>query len=446
MAVVLIEGFEGLIPVGDLAGSFAFNAAGWVNFSNSDAGWQVTVNPRPRASGDPAGVGCFRPTQAGGVPVISRFFPWNEDTNDQLRLREVYVGFGLEPGPDGGINPNTPFGQVSVGPYLAFRRIGLCVQSDRMRIYRNGTGLVQDQLGAIPAGVWGGFWFGVYIDQVNGWARGFTDADYPAPFIEALGDTSGGPDTFARSVTIGCNGFNQQAAYDDILVLAPSLRLTSPASAAVTDELVTGSVSGATARVSDFEPSKGRIWLHSWDGTPWGDGETLTGSTSGVLGTVSVVDARYIDGFEPWSFPRPQAEGGLPFVLATTPQQATATQLVPVGNPNNADNVNTLPVDYTTRNEATGGTKGDSYRACTPLPAWAGRVEAIQAETFVESASNYIEHDVTVTTGVGPQSLKMLSPENAQSQPFALTARADGTSFTPSDVASLTVRVDLEEV
>lgn len=440
MAIVLFEGFEHNTHVGNNYGGGGSRFLGWQSTSGNFV--ISTFNPRPLTrSGQPAGAGRIRSTNAASSVRMFRGFPRNNDTGQRLHLREVTVGFGLITGNSTNL-PGT-LGHVSVGPHLSTQRFGLYIQQNRSHFMRDGSTLLSE-FDDFPPGVWGSYWFSVFIDLVDGWARAYREEDVENPFLSFDGATMAGTANWASFVGIGTAGNNWHDAYDDLVVLAPSLMLAGATPVAEREELITGSISGATARVSDYEPSKGRVWLHQWNQIPWVDGESVTGSINGVLGSVHAPTNHYVHGFEPFSFPRPLDQGGLPAVIVTAPQTTVSAQLAPVGSGDNVQNVNSIPYTLSGRNEATSGDKSDTYTD-NPIPSWVRGVHAVQQEIMAQGEGEYFSYTTTTTDTTGSQSAQDEAQEIIIRTPVVLPTKADGTPWTPEDIPTIQTTVTMEE-
>jgi len=425
MAIVMIEGFEG----GTLATSGLSSAATSV-YSTSD--------PRPRPGGAAGARSLSRTTAAANeAGMVTVTLPWNADRGRLLRLREVSVGYAQKA--DGSQFPSSPAFNTTGLSVAGLRQAGAIVSSSASRAYRSGTTLGPDGTGTNASGLWTTLWVTVRIATgSNGFVR-VQDAGTLAVLLDNSGNTQALTEDYATAVTWGVSA--NGAKVDDFVVLAPSLRLTNVVGVAGAGVVLTGSTSGAQVTVSDDEPSKGRWWVHSWNGTPFIAGEAITGA--GFTAVLVAPSPAYLNGFEPRSFPF----AGLPYVLTVQPTANGIPQtLTPVPAGSAVTNINVIPENAATYNEATSGVaEADRYITPSALPSWVQQVVAVQADPVVTMSGAYTTVQADLTDTTGSQQVR----SNGTTAPSwrarsAFPFRADGTDWTLLDAAAMAIRYSLE--
>jgi hypothetical protein len=422
MAIVLIEGFEGgLVATADIPN------VGTIN----------TTTPRPRAGGPAGAYSATRFAAANDATMSRLMFPYNADRGRALRLREVAMGYGfLAPA---GTLPATPQLQTYGFGANIERQIGALPLLAGARLYRGNT-LVSTGDPALSIGAWTAYWFDVFIAGGTAGRARLRNGGLTQTFFDVTGSNTQNILSTDYVNMLMWGSLENLARVDDIVVLAPSLRLTNAVGNAPTGTVLTGGTSGAVVTVSDDEPSKGRWWVHSWNGTPFIDGEVITGA--GFTALLVAPNPTFIGGFEPRSFPY----AGVPFVLALRPTANGAPiELTPVGSPTNVNNINPIPETTAAYNEATSGLPlQDRYTTLTALPSWVQNVQAVQADPVVSMDGSYIDVTAALTDPSGTQSFTSdgTAAINTRARsPFPF--RSNGTAWGLADVAALQVAYTL---
>lgn len=406
-----------------------------------------TTTPRPRTAGRVAGDRAYRPTNAANTTISVRRFLWNADENRPLRLREAYLGVAYWQD-ENTITNNTlnQYNQLGFAKTGVSRALGFYCTGGETRFRRGNVDLTSARVGTGIRGVSNSFWFCAFSRDSNGWAY-LTNGQGTKEYLRFDGDTNfGTTDPWFDAIYFSRR--DNLSSFDDMTVIAPSVSVTLQGQPTLSmDDDVVGTLSGASAKVSDFEPSKGRIWLHSWNNQPWQDGEPLEDGLGNPIGTLNAPDAAFVNGFEPWSYPQ-WNQRGVPYVLITSPQQDIApTDLTPVGNPNNVDNINAVPEDPATYNENTAtGALSDTYGGYAALPAWVDTVVAVEPEGFVEDVLDGDDVTLTLTDPTGSQSTISAFTTAAPRVPFPEALRADGSAWTPADIPNITVTFTLRNL
>lgn len=432
MAVVFYDGAEG--------GTNA--TSGWLY---RVPGASTGVSRRRRTADRDAGDRNYLPGgNTSTVNISTRKFPINQDEGRPLRLREAYLGVSHTVGEFRITGALLPFNQVGLSSPGWRRKCGYLLLAQSCVLFR-ATAVVAEVFGGTESlDFTRTSWFGVFVADVDGWME-VTDGRGLKTYARFDGDTAPGT---GSELWVDSVYFTRTAAYsgfDDIVVLGPSIKVNIAGSPALPqDTLVRGLTSGAEAFVSDYEPSKGRIWLHSWDGTPWVDGETLEDGASNPIGTLQAPNSGYIDGFEPWSFPN-KNHRGLPYVLASQPQTDVApTELDPVGSAVNVENVNAIPESLASYNVNTSNVdREDSYSGYTALPGWVEGVFALSMDTYALEVAGGEEIQITMTDADGSQTVASLYDSDVERIPAVFPFRSDGSEWQMSEVPTLVVTYKL---
>jgi hypothetical protein len=430
MAVVFYDGFEG----------GTFSLSGWIRGGSGTVPSIVAVaRPRPTGAAGAYSLSLGVANDVSAMPY--RNFPWNPDQGRRIRLREAYLGCAYVPETNSIGGTAAQLGRTQIGFTTGNnQRVGFTSVGAQTRLLTAATAVLTTTNGSGVTGDFQTYWFSAFIDNVNGTLR-VQNGNLTATYATFTGDTQI-TDAYVSAVKAGRYLGGTYNNLDDVLVIAPSLavNITNPA-ALVQDDVLTGA-GGGSVLVSDYEPSKGRIWVHSWNGTPFANGEVITGP-GGFGATIHAPllgggMPEFVNGFEPLSFPTDLSS--LPYIIELAPTANVVVALTPVGDPSNVLNVNATPEVAASYNEATSGaTLADSYGTFGALPAWVTRVLAVEQDGAVNSTGTYVTGTLTLTDGTGAQTTSSALSAVIERLSAPWQFRADGSVWTPANATNLVV-------
>lgn len=376
--------------------------------------------PRKNASGD-GGNYALISSVTGGINF--KPFRANVDTGAPLRLREVYMGVAMRCSGGDGVEFTAGFGEgaaqrVNITPYPVAQQV---------RVLRGGV-LLASPGAVVPPNAYGLWRLRVFVAQVGGQVE-LRYNNSNTPLANLVVQTGFAPNEYYDRICIR-SSFNAQR-FDDIVVQAPSLLLTNivggpPAFNAT----LTGGTSGATVQVSDPELGNSRIWCHTWNGTPFLNGETITDG-AGFTATIVAPGANFVGGFEPNSF----WTEGVPFVIAAQPTTDVAVALTPTPGVPNVNNINDIPENNTEFNSALSGLPEQDRYGGMSVPAWVQRVFAVCPDAFAgQNATTYTNMRASLVDPTGTASKDVLLAATGARNFYGFNTRADGSPWTPADI------------
>lgn len=416
MATVLLEGFEGGLHA----------TSGWIGGTPYTPSTSVKRTTLLGRGGD------WSAQFTGGTSF--RLFPTNADTNQPLQIREAYIAFAKRR-----IANNDNWGQFGMS-----RNGGVWAS---VNLATAGANLVRAQRGdtILDSATLPLDGTTIYLFQARMFAGGVGAGSITirsgagAPLLEVTGvDTAGALPYFTG---IYNRVWTAAAWIDDVTVQAPSIRFKNVVTSdrPAINTVLTGLTSGAEVLVSEAELARNRVWVHSWNGVPFIDGEDFQAGS--LIAAIDAPNANFVNGFEPNSF-WPQ---GVPFIIAAQPTTNVSTDMTPQPPGSNVDNINQIPEDPNTFNLATSATPEEDAYGGLGLPHWVGEIYAVAPDPYGGSdGGSYTDMTVTLeeTTGSQDHTVPLVTTE-ARSQ-FTFDLRADNTAWDPSDFPSVVVKYKME--
>lgn len=414
MGILIIEGFEGGLN------------------TNAATGWSGNTPPfsafgAPRLG--PSGVGGQRSatlTASGLNYVAFRAFSWNQGQGRPVRVVEAYVACAnfmsnvLLPGQIGLSSGSTAQIAAQVGS----------AASQAVRGLTTLVGVAGGGHGAVNA-TWGVWRSRMLIANANGICQIRLNAD-TVNAVDFSGDTQDTGVNYADNIYLrGGSASALNLSYDDIIVQAPSILVTGASGSPAAGTTLTGGISGATAIVSDWDSIRNVLWVYSWNGIPFQNGETISGG--GFSATVSAPNGSFVNGFEPNSF-WPDIVGWYVQTYRPTANGATI-QLTPTGSLTNVLNINDNPTNVTDFNSAlSGAAETDRYGTFGSVSAGVTQIRAVQPTPLVELGGAYLTFTAGLTDTTGTQTFLQSLPATLSARGQAFNYRADRTAWTTSDV------------
>lgn len=433
MPVVLLEGFEG-----QNSDTFFWGGSGAA---------ETTVTHG--ASVSRGGKGALAIFSTGAV--MWRYFENNLTEGRPVQVRELTVLYSQS---NAGMSGTVA---LRVQPGIdGSRQFGSAISTGgAVQLQRNTTTVASGETIPVNVNIYNELSLSVFIDSSEGWAV-LTEGNNETPVLSVNStNTQGQSADYANCLTFGRSVVTGDAfRLDDIIVMAPAVELQAGATGNISaGETITGADSGATAKVSDYDPEKRLVWVYGVQGV-FEHGEAITGGTlSGAV--VNAPHAAYVDGLAPnsgleWVDPDNHLLGSKPisasghYILRRSPtQDGAVTELTPsVGDDHYA--VVGTPEDLTTFNEASGTPPlKDQLEGFASLPPYAAAVNAITRSVVAVGGGGFGTLDMLLSDSKGTQGCENVplpsSGGNRVTCTFDLSS--DGASWSRGDIVDLSTEI-----